>query len=154
VQGTNVSLKQIYQIETVMIESFRAPLSFTNVQNMIKSVCENVFIFTIISSQAALIEFIHADALKQWLVDSDLIKQKFDVNIKRSIKCVDEDDGNSASRRSSVPQLIKSKADDKNSQVTIYIRRTWALVAGHPKFSIEYKNYIRRSLNLEILLFT
>ncbi len=146
IQGTDVSLKQIYEIETVIIESLRASLSFTSVQNMIKSVVENVFIFTIVSNQEALVEFIHADALKQWLVNSDVIKQKFDINIKPSIKCVDEDDRNSASRHSSAPQLIKSKADDKTSQVTIYIRRAWALVVEHPKFSIEYKNYISRSL--------
>ena len=53
---------------------------------MIKSVYENVFIFDILSNQTALVEFIHADALKQWLGDSDVIKQKFDINIKPSIK--------------------------------------------------------------------
>jgi hypothetical protein len=53
----------------------------------------------------------------------------------------------SASRRSSSLRSIKSNANTASPQLTINLRREWALVARHPKFGIEYKNYIRRSRN-------
>jgi len=147
VQGRDVTLKQVYEIETVIIESMQIPLSCTIVQNIIESVYQNVFTFTVVSNQIALVEFIHADALKQWLSMNGVTKQKFNIDIKPRIECVDEDNRNSASRRSSPSQSIKSDADSATSQLTINLCRKWAMIAGHPNFSIEYKNYIRRSLN-------
>jgi hypothetical protein len=147
VQGRDVALRQVYEIETVIIESMQMPLSCTIVQNIIESVYQNVFTFTVASNQIALVEFIHADALKQWLSTNDVTKQKFNVDIKPRIQCVDEDNRNSASCRSLPSQTIKSNANNTSPQLTINLRREWAMVAGHPKFSIEYKNYIRRSLN-------
>jgi hypothetical protein len=147
VQGRAISLKQVYEIETVIIESMQIPLSCTIVQNIIQPIYENVFTFTIVSNQIALVEFIHADALKKWLSINDVTKQKFNVDIKPSIKCVDEDVRDSASRPSSPSQSIKSNADKTTSQLTINLCRKWAIVARHPKFSINYKNYIRRPLN-------
>ncbi len=146
-QGRDVSLKQVYEIETAIIGSIHTVLSSAVVQNIIECVYENVFTFTVVSNQPALVEFIHADALKQWLSISDMTKQKFNVDIKPSIKFVDEDDRNSASRRSSTSQSIKSKVDNVTSEVTINLRRDWTLVAQHPRFGIEYKNYIRRSFS-------
>jgi len=146
VQGRDISLKQIYEIETATIESVQTSLSSTVVQNIIEPVYDNIFTFTVVSNQTAFVEFIHVDALKQWLSISNAIKQKFNVDIKPSIKCVDEDDGNSTSRRSSTLQSTKSKTDNTTSQITINLRPNWEMIAGHRKFSIEYKNYIRRSL--------
>ena len=143
-QGADVSLIQIYEIDTAIIESLGAPLTFIDIQNILKSVYDNVFIFSIVSNHAAFIEFIHADALKQWLMDSGTIEWNFHINIKPSLKYVDEGNKNNVTIRSSASQVTKSKVNDNNSRTTIYIRRAWALVAEHPKFSIEYKNYIRK----------
>ncbi len=152
VQGRDISLKQVYEIETAIIESIQTSLSFTVVQNIIEPVYENIFTFTVVSNQTAFVEFIHADALKQWLSINNAIKQKFNVDIKLSIKCVDEDDRNRSSRRSSATKSVKSKVDNTTSPISINLSPDWTMVAGHRKFSIEYKNYIRRSFRRSLYI--
>jgi hypothetical protein len=147
VQGRSITLKQVYEIDTAVIEFIQTSLSPAIVQNIIAPVSEDVFTFTVVSYQTALVEFIHTDALKQWLSNSDITKQKFNVDIKPNIQCVDKDDRKNTSRRSSTSQSIKSTEDNTASQVTINLNRGWAMVAGHRKFGIEYKNYISRLLN-------
>ncbi|CAF1000281.1 unnamed protein product [Rotaria sordida] len=153
-QGTDISLKQVYELERAIIESIHNPLSVEIIENIIEPVVHDVFTFTVQSSRTAFIEFIHADSLKQWLLITDTIQQKFDVNIKLDIKYVDEDDDiddNKATSCSSSDKLSpKSNKNSILSQTTINLRRGWAMVANHPTFSIEYKNYIRSELGIEI----
>lgn len=159
-QGRDISLKQVYEIDTATIVSIHTPLSIEIVQNIIKSVDHDVFIFSLISNQKALVEFIHSDAFKHWLSTSDAIKQKFGVNIKLNIKYVDEDDRVDDNHRASCSlgamqskkpkSKSKPKPNENSSQGTIYIRRAWALIANHPTFRIEFQNYIRRSINISV----
>jgi hypothetical protein len=144
----------VYELEKVFIESLHPPLSPDFVRYNIEPVHLNVFVFNIVSNQRAFVEFIHSDALKQWLSTSDITKQRFGINIELKVECVDEDD-NVSIRRSAARSLIATqstnpKVDDAPSPATTYIRQTWALVACHPTFGIKYKNYIRRSINISL----
>ncbi|CAF3890016.1 unnamed protein product [Rotaria sp. Silwood2] len=153
-QGTDISLKQVYELDKAIVESIHNRLSIEIIENIIESFLHDVFTFTVQSSQTVLIEFINADSLKKWLLLTDITQQKFGVNIKLDVKCVDEDDyvdDNSAASCSSSDKLLpKSNERSILSQVTVYLRRGWAMVVNHPTFSIEYKNYIRSELGLEI----
>ncbi|CAF3583212.1 unnamed protein product [Rotaria sp. Silwood1] len=153
-QGTDIVLKQIYELEAAFIESNNNPLSIEIIENMVEPVFDNVFIFTVESNRTGFVEFIDGDSLKKWLADSDTIQQKFDVNIKLDVRCVNKDEdicSNNAMSRSSNGKLSsKTKEDGILPQMTIYLRSQWTLVTNHPKFSIEYKNYIRSELGFEI----
>lgn len=140
----NVSLKQVYEIDTAIIESNHTLLSSTMIQNIVESVYENVFTFTITSNQTAFVEFIRAEDFQKWLSHTSGTEQNFNVNIKPSIKFVEENDMGSASHRSSTSQSIRSTGESTTSSVTINLNRQWAMIAGHSRFSIEYNNYIRK----------
>jgi hypothetical protein len=131
----------------MLIESILTPLSFPVLERIIESVHENVFTFTVESKQTALVEFIHTDALKQWLEVTDIAKHKFGVDIKPSIEYVDEDKSSNTSCQSFATRPAQQKADNTTSQVVNNLSQSWAMVVNHPIFSIEYKNYIRRSNN-------
>lgn len=147
-------MKRVYELDKVFIECLHTPLSTDSVQYIIEPVHRNVFVFNIVSNQRVFVEFIHGDALKQWLSTSDITKQTFGINIELKVECVDEDDNagirRSAARPSIATQSTKPKVDDAPSSATTYIRQTWALVACHPTFGIKFKNYIRRSINISL----
>ncbi|CAF4133192.1 unnamed protein product, partial [Adineta steineri] len=125
-------------------------LSSLVVENIIEPIQDDVFTFTVASKQQALVEFIHADILKQWLAVSNIIEQKFNINIKPSIIFVDENETNTTSCHSVTTQSTEPKTNNTTSKTVIILRRNWAMIANHPIFSNEYKDYIRSELNYEI----
>jgi hypothetical protein len=146
-QGRDVLLKQVYELETAVIECFHTSLSNEIVCNIIKAVIRDVFEINIVSNHCAFVEFLNGDILQQWLSCSEINKQKFGVNIQYNIKYVEKDDfvasDRNASRTSSIAQSTEVKAESMSSQTRIHIPRGQAMIANHPTFSIEYKNYIR-----------
>ncbi|CAM4906998.1 unnamed protein product [Rotaria socialis] len=153
-QGNNISLKQIYEIETVCIESTSNPLSIEIIKTMVQPVLDDVFIFTLLSNRTALIEFIHADSLKKWLSAKDATQQKFGVKIAPNVKYVNGDNlmHNSNAMACTVSREVPQRPDQNSvlSQMVIFLGRPKAAVANHPQFSIQYKNYIRSELGIEI----
>jgi hypothetical protein len=152
-QGRNISLKRVYEIETVFIDSIHTSLSTEIIQSIIEPVYHDVFTFLLMSNQEALVEFIHSDALKRWLSTSDATKQKFGIDIKPKVKFADENDNIGTAHATRTAQSTKPKPNNKSPPMAIYIRRGWALIAGHPTFSIEYKNYIRTLTYIERFVF-
>ena len=147
-QGRDVVLKQVYEIETVMIESTERSLSSIVIQDIIKSIHEDIFKWKVVSKKNILIEFTHADALRQWLSNRDRIKERFNVNIQLKIQYIDEFGANNIATSSPTTSMIESKANDITAQVTINLPRSWAIVVGHAKFGAEYKDFIRKSSHL------
>jgi hypothetical protein len=141
-------LKQVYELETAVIECIQNSLSNEIVQNIIQPFIQDVFEFNVVSNHCASVEFITDDALRQCLLTSETIKQRFGVNIKYDIKYVETDErvgaNLNASCASSNIKSTKVKAESIPSQTRITIPRGSAMVAAHPTFSIEYKHYIRK----------
>lgn len=127
-QQADISLKQIYEIDTVVVESTRRPVSMTLVQNLIEPVQWQIFTFTLQSSNTAHIEFFSSDACEQWLLVSNRLERRFHVTIKPRIEYVETED--------STPEKTRPRTDIK-------LTGGWTLVANHPNFSIEYNNFIR-----------
>lgn len=143
-QGRDVSLKQLYEIDTIIIESDGIPLLPTRIQTIVESVYEDVFTFTIKSNQTAYVEFIHADILEKWLSNSDIIEKNFNITLVPSVKCVDDENKTTVYHRLSDLKSMRSEGDTRSSTVTMDLRRQWAMIAGHRIFSIEYRDYIRK----------
>ena len=143
-QERNISLKQIYEIETVMIESIQTTLSSAVIRDILDPIHKDVFAWNVVSERAAIIEFTHVDVLRQWLSNRDRIKGQFNVNIKLKIRYDSDNERNNISRPTSATSAVQSKANETTSRITINLRRQWAIVAGHSKFGVEYKDYIRR----------
>ncbi|CAM4845808.1 unnamed protein product, partial [Rotaria magnacalcarata] len=153
-QETDISLKRVYELETVVIERIQAFLSIEIIEEIIEPVVTNVFRFTIQSNRIAHIEFIDGNSLKHWLSHSNVTQEKFNVNIKFDIKCVDEngyisDDSPVFSPSHDKVSPISTK-EHVASDVILNLRASWAMVANHSLFSVEYKNYIQSELGMEI----
>ncbi|CAF3757861.1 unnamed protein product [Rotaria socialis] len=153
-QEADISLKRVYELETVVIERIQAFLSIEIIEEIIEPVVTNVFRFSIQSNRIAHIEFIDANSLKHWLSHSNVTQEKFNVNIKFDIKCVDEngyisDDSPVFSPSHDKVSPIATK-EHVASDVTLNLRASWAMVANHSLFSVEYKNYIQSELGMEI----
>ena len=142
-----MSLKQVYELDSAVIECIHTPLSNEIVRNIIKPVIQDVFEFNVVSSQCAFVEFLNSDTLQQWLLSSEINKQQFGVSIKYNIQCVEKDDfvgaDRNASRASNIAQSTEVKAESMSCQTRIRMLRGEAMITNHPTFSIEYKNYIR-----------
>lgn len=90
-QGKNINLKQIYEYDAVHISSKESFLTTNLIQTIIKSVHTMIFTYHILSNDKARIEFVNHDELKQWLINSNLLEQKYEIHIQPNIKYVDED---------------------------------------------------------------
>ncbi|CAF2687797.1 unnamed protein product [Rotaria sp. Silwood2] len=152
-QGTNISLKQVYELENVIITSVQnSLLSIEIIERILQPVFDNIFNFTIQSNQTARVEFVRADHLKEWLFDCHTVQRQFGVKIQLDVRCVDHDDDDDDAISGTSNDQISThfNKEHQTSQVTVYIRRIWAMIVNHPIFGIEYKNYIRTELGVEI----
>ncbi len=78
------------------------------------------------------------------------MQNRFHVTIKPIVDNVDEDH-ETRSTSTSQPvttnydtrSTISSKFDDSPRPTKIKLREEWALIAGHPTFQAEYKEFIR-----------
>lgn len=68
---------------------------------------------------------------------TDSIQRRFNVTITPIIDYIDDD----------TISTISIESDTRSRQTKIKLRQDWAVVAGHPKFKIEYKDFIRNYLN-------
>ena len=130
-QGKNINLKQIYEYDVAHIFSKGSFLTSNLIQTMIKPVHSVIFTYHMLSNDEACIEFVNHDELKQWLINSNLLRQKYDIHIVPDIKYVDED---------------KTATTTPKRDPIKNFRKKQALIFRHPKFSQEYKTYIRKEL--------
>ena len=84
------------------------------------------------------------EVFKQWMSIVDSIQKKFQVTINPIIDSVDE---NSIDTRSNV----SSEYEIRSRQTTIKLREDWTLIAAHPKFKLEYKDFIRNDFKSIVL---
>ncbi|CAF3687073.1 unnamed protein product [Rotaria sp. Silwood1] len=75
------------------------------------------------------------------------IKAKFHITVTPMINEIDDENYNDNNSHST--ECGPSTMDRPNS-VTIILRPQWSMVAAHPIFQMEYKNYIRNELGGEI----
>ena len=68
------------------------------------------------------------------------IKEKYHVNVEPIIQEVD--DGNYTDNISSATENIPFNFDKPNL-VSITLRSEWSMIAAHPVFQLEYRDYIR-----------
>jgi len=71
--------------------------------------------------------------------------EKFHIIVSPVVNNVDDnDDGeNISSLVENIPFNINTPSMDKSGLTTIKLRPEWAMVASHPMFKLEYKDYIR-----------
>ncbi len=81
-------------------------------------------------------------AYKQWMSIVEKIKAKFHVMVTPIINNV-EDNETPSSSAENIPFNINSSAIDKPHVTKIKLRSDWSIVAAHPLFKQEYKDYIR-----------
>jgi hypothetical protein len=70
---------------------------------------------------------------------------KFHIIVTPVVNNVDDnDDGeNIGSLVENIPFNVNASSMDKSHLTTIKLRPEWAMVACHPMFKLEYKDYIR-----------
>jgi hypothetical protein len=54
-----------------------------------------------------------------------------------------DDEENISSSVQNIPFNINTPSMDKSHLTTIKLRSEWAMVASHPMFKVEFKDYIR-----------
>ena len=141
-----VSLRRVYELDTVTIESIQSSISAETVQKMIQWSHWNVFTFTIESQQRVSVEFLNNDAFDQCMDKCDLFEDKFEVNIKPHVKYVDEDTHViiDPSPPPTTAQVTTTESTVSSSRVSMKNHRGWALILGHPVFFAEYAAHIRK----------
>ncbi|CAF4120126.1 unnamed protein product, partial [Rotaria sordida] len=95
---------------------------------------------------------------KQWMSTVEQIQIKFQVTINPIIDSVDEtNDTESISSIQTIPVHIDTclntpgRFHDRSRQTTtIKLRPEWALIVSHPKFKLEYKDFIHNECGSEI----
>ena len=138
-ESANVSLRRVYELDTVIIESSRSSISVEIVQKMIEWSHWNVFLFTIESQQRVSVEFVNSDAFEECMENCGLLEDLFGVNVKPHPKYVVED----ARVMIDPPQqpIIKEVASTESLvsspsisiSISMKTQRGWALVLGHPE---------------------
>jgi len=143
-QNKDISLIQIYECDAVTICYIdeNKSMKLDDIENIIPSIRENVFTFEIIDINSVEVEFINVSAYKQWMLNVDKIKRKFNVSVTPFINNVDDNETPPSSVQS-IPFNINSSCIEKPNVTTIKLRSDWATVAAHPLFKQEYKDYIR-----------
>ena len=128
-----MTLKRIYEIDSVTVESLNGTaLWMSTIHTTIKDIEEQIFTYTLISTHAGIIEFIHSDQLKQWFTRRHLIENKFNVQITLCLRYWNDETTISPEPKITTP--IKRE---------VILTPAWLMVAAHPIFGIEYKTYIR-----------
>ncbi|CAF4955608.1 unnamed protein product [Rotaria sp. Silwood1] len=148
-QGKNLSLIQIYECDTISIsyiDEYKI-MKYDDIHNIIQCIKKNVFTFQLVNDYCVEIEFINTDAFKEWMSIVEKIKAKFHITVTPMINEIDDENYNDNNSHST--ECGPSTMDRPNS-VTIILRPQWSMVAAHPIFQMEYKNYIRNELGGEI----
>ncbi len=70
---------------------------------------------------------------------------KFHIIVTPVVNNVDDEDDseNISSLVENIPFNINTPSMDKSHLTTIKLRSEWAMVASHPMFKVEFKDYIR-----------
>lgn len=78
---------------------------------------------------------------KQWMVTADKIQTKFRVQVTPIITEIDDEDDTKVDND---PIENISSNPGKSNSVEITLRKDRSMIANHPVFQLEYKNYIRK----------
>ena len=139
-QGTDILLRRIHELDKVIVQSTRQPLSIALVQRIIEPVQQQIFTFTLESKQTAHIEFLSADDCEQWLQTKNRREKEFGVTIEPWVEYVQGNDGSTPTE----PQPRAENRVHPLSAAEMKLKPSWAMVANHPHFSVEYRNFIRK----------
>jgi hypothetical protein len=142
----DVRLQRIDELSTVVVASSSQHLSTALVQQIVEPIERQIFITTMVTRQSAFIEFICSDTCKRWLLESHSLERKFNVTIRPWIEHIDD--------VRSTPTEPGPRTENKTNPASfteIKLKRSWAMVANHQNFSIEYKNFIRK-WNLHVFI--
>ncbi|CAF1451106.1 unnamed protein product [Rotaria magnacalcarata] len=149
-QGRDVTLMQIHEYDTASIYYIdeHKTMKYDDLENILQSVRKYVFTFQLVNEYCAEVEFINSVAFKEWMSVIEKVKDKYRVNVEPIIQEVD--DGNYTENSSSSTTENIPFNFDKPNLVSITLRSEWSMVAAHPVFQLEYKDYIRTQLGGEI----
>jgi hypothetical protein len=80
----------------------------------------------------------------------DRIQNKFDLTIKPIADSVDDDNETRSTTSTRIGMqnhdtrsMTSRKSDDVSRSTKIKLRDDWAMIAAHPRFALEYKEFIR-----------
>ena len=84
-------------------------------------------------------------AFKQWMSTIEKTMAKFHIIVTPVVNNMDDKDDSDSiiSAAQSIPFNINPPLMNKSHRTTIKLRSEWAMVASHPVFTVEYKDYIR-----------
>ncbi|CAF4001288.1 unnamed protein product [Rotaria magnacalcarata] len=144
-QGRDVTLMQIHEYDTASIYYIdeHKTMKYDDLENILQSVRKYVFTFQLVNEYCAEVEFINSVAFKEWMSVIEKVKDKYRVNVEPIIQEVD--DGNYTENSSSSTTENIPFNFDKPNLVSITLRSEWSMVAAHPVFQLEYKDYIQRN---------
>ncbi|CAM4964904.1 unnamed protein product [Rotaria socialis] len=148
-QGRDVTLMQIHEYDTASVYYIdeHKTMKYDDLEKILQSVRKYVFTFQLVNEYCAKVEFINSGALKEWMSVIEKVKDKYHINVEPIIQEVV--DGNYTEHSSSTTENIPFSFDKQNL-VSITLRSDWSMVAAHPVFQLEYKDYIRMQLGGEI----
>ena len=147
-ESANMSLRRVYELDTVIIESSHSSISAEIVQKMIAWGHWNVFLFTIESQQRVSVEFVNSDAFEECMENCGLFEDVFEVNIKPHVKWLDEHTLGTIDppQLPATTEVVSTESTGSFPSISMKTQRGWALVLGHSKFFADYAAYIRKSL--------
>ncbi|CAF1381804.1 unnamed protein product [Adineta steineri] len=156
--GKQITLTQIYECDTVEVRhnAENEPVTHTDLKFIFKSVWDRIFAFNFSTQDYAEVEFINAEAFKQWMVNHEQIQSQNDITINPIIDGVDENNDTKSNSIQAVPSNIdtcsvtSTISNDEPHQTTIKLNPDWTLIASQPKFQAEYKTFIRNQFGGEI----
>ncbi|CAF4921366.1 unnamed protein product, partial [Rotaria sp. Silwood1] len=157
--GKHLTLNQVYECDALEVHYNDTNKSITveDLKIIFESAWNDIFAFNFPTNNCAEIEFINTQAFKRWISTVEQIQIKFQITINPILDSVDENnDTESISSTHAAPSTIDTCSiasngfDDRSRQTTIKLRPDWVLIATHPKFKLEYKEFIHNELSGEI----
>jgi hypothetical protein len=152
VQGRKITLKEVNERDTVIIESTGDQLlSEQVIENIIESVGPHVFSYERHNGRTLLVEFVRADDLQRWMLNRDGIERQFHVKLKFQLTIRDYDPP--ASANSTAQQSTpKARTPHNTALRSKKLSPGWLVVIRHAKFGNEYHNYIRKCYSAVIIV--
>ncbi|CAF4224636.1 unnamed protein product [Rotaria socialis] len=157
--GKHLILTQAYECDALEIHYNEKNKSITveDLQRILKSAWNDIFALNFPTGDHAEVEFINVQAFKQWLSKVEQVEDQFQVTITPMIDCVDEtNDSGSVHSATTVASNVDSRStasaglDNRNRLTTIKLIPDWSMIVRHPKFQLEYKEFIHREFGGDI----
>lgn len=152
-------MQHIYEIDSVQISyaDKNKMMKHDDAERILLHVKQYVFSYELIDNYAVEVIFINNAGkitqftyisnsnlilgFKQWLSIAEKLQTKFQIETAPIVEPVNDENDGTETTKHEVENIPST--DGTDHVVKIVLRSQWALVASHPVFQSEYKDYIR-----------